>query len=219
MGLLLMLMSIGGVLLAAVLFAVAWLNDSPWLRKFVLGGLAIWFGLYATALIATSLMSDEETLVLNEPKEFCGFYLDCHLHAGVSAVQRVKQIGPLRAKGEFYVVKVKVFSDARRAKLGLLAVDAHVVDAGGSEYTRDEMAEKQLTPQPEFERAIGPDEWFEKEIVFDLPSGVREPRLDLKDGYGIDRVIELFLIGDEDSLLHKRKYFNISEQTVSAGVK
>ena len=43
MGVLLMLMTIGGVIVAAILFTVAWLNESAWLKKFVLGGVAIWF--------------------------------------------------------------------------------------------------------------------------------------------------------------------------------
>lgn len=219
MGLLLMLTSIGGTALAAVLLVVAWLNNSAWLKNFVLGGLAIWFSLYGIALVSTSLMSEERTLGLNGSKEFCGFYLDCHLHAAVSGSRRVKQVGTATAKGEFYVVRVKVSSDARRAELGLLAVDAHVVDAGGAEYTRDEMAEDQLPPQPEFETTIGPGGSFEKEIVFDLPADVDRPRLDIREGVWADRLIETFLIGDEDSLFHNRSYFNISEQNAANGVK
>jgi len=211
MGVLLMLMTIGGLIAAAVLLAVGWLNESAWLKKFVLGSVAIWFLFYAVMLVGASVMSEEKLLGLNEPKEFCGFYFDCHLHAAVSGVRTARTIGDLKANGEFYIVTVKVFSDAKRATLGLLTVDAHVVDRAGRAYARDEMAEAQLGPQPEFETKIGPEESFEKQIVFDLPADVTQPRLDIREGYGIDHAIEYVLIGDEDSIFHKRSYFALWE--------
>src|SRR5436190_5663480 len=212
MGVLLMLMTIGGVIVAATLFTVAWLNESAWLKKFVLGGVAIWFLFYAVMLIGASLTSEEKVLGLNEPKQFCGFYLDCHLHAAVSGVRTAKTIRDREANGEFYVVTVKVFSDAKRATLGLLTVDAHVVDPAGRAYTRDEMAEALPEPQPEFETKIGPEKSFEKQIVFDLPADVKQPRLDIREGYGIDHAIELFLIGDEDSIFHARTFIALHDR-------
>ena len=56
--------------------------------------------------------------------------------------------------GEFYVVTVKVFSDAKQAVLGLTTVDAHVVDAGGRPYSRDMQAEARLARQLEFESSV-----------------------------------------------------------------
>ncbi|NOT47907.1 MAG: hypothetical protein HOP17_09205, partial [Acidobacteria bacterium] len=190
-----------------------------WLRNFVFGGVAVWFAFSAVMLFGSSLLSRETSLALNEPKEYCGFYFDCHMHAAVSDVQKTKTIGNRTANGEFYIVKVKIFSDARKAKLGLITVDAHVVDAINQPYARDMLAEDQIGDQPPFEKQISPDERFEKQIVFDLPAGVKEPRLDIKEGYGIDHAIEAVLIGDEDSILHKRNYFDISEQNALAGVK
>ena len=68
-------------------------------------------------------------------------------------------------------------------------------------------AETELAPQPEFERQITPSETFEKQIVFDLPVDVQNPRLDMREGYGVDHWIEAVLINDEDSIFHKRNYF------------
>jgi len=82
-----------------------------------------------------------------------------------------------------------------------------VVDAEGQTYTRDMQTESELPSQPDFERKVTPAETFEKQIVFDLPVDVNDPRLDIREGYGIDHVIEAVLIGDEDSLFHKRNYF------------
>ena len=209
MGVLLMLMTIGGLVVAAILFGVAWLHESAWLKKFVVGGVAIWFAFYLAMLIGTSLLSTERTIAVGDTdgKAFCGFYLDCHLHTAVLSVTRAKTIGNKNASGEFYVVTVKIFSDARAATLGLLTVDAHVVDAGGKIYSRDIDAEDLLPPQPDFEEKIGPDESFEKLIVFDMPADAADPRLDIREGYGIDHVIEAVLIGDEDSMFHARNYF------------
>ena len=219
MGLLLMLMTIVGLLVAGVLLAIAWLNDSSWLKKFVLGGMAIWFGFYLIVLLATSFNSEEKVLGLNEPKEFCGFYLDCHMYAAVTGVRRAKTIGDRKAKGEFYIVNVNIFSNAAKATLALLTVDAHAIDSNGNAYIRNELAEAELGPQPEFETKVGPEESFDKEIVFDLPVDVQTPRLDIREGYGIDHLIEAFLIGDEDSIFHGRNYFVLSERDETAGVR
>jgi hypothetical protein len=219
MGVLLILMTIGGVIFAVILLAISYITSSAWLRSFTLGCVAIWFAFYFAMLIGYSLLSSEKTLNVGEPKEYCGFYLDCHMHTAVTDVRRAKSIGSQVAKGEFYIVKVKVFSDAKKATLGLLNVTATVIDDNGSKYLRDQQAEDQLPPQPRFEKQISPVESFEKEIVFDLPTDVKNPRLDLKEGYKIDRVIESFVIGDEDSMLHKRNYFKLTEQPQIAGVK
>jgi len=214
MGILLMAMTIGGVLVAAVLLAVSIATRKTWLRNFVFGGVAVWFVFYFAMLIGFSLKSEERDLAQNEPKEFCGFYLDCHMHTAVTDVQRTKTIGNKTADGEFYIVKVKVFSDAKQATLGLSAVDAHVVDADAQTYARDTQAEKLLPSQPEFEQRISPTETFEKEIVFDLPVEIKNPRLDMNDGRSL---VETFLIDDEDSVLHKRSYFKLETQVETAG--
>jgi hypothetical protein len=219
MGVLLMLMTIGGLIIAAVLFVIALYTGKVWLRNFVFGGVAVWFVFYFAMLLGVSLFSKEKTLALNEPKEYCGFYIDCHMHTAVKGVRTAKTIGNKTAKGEFHIVTVEVFSDAIRATLGLLTVDAHVVDAGNRTYTRDIDAETQLPRQPDFEKQIDPEESFEKEIVFDLPADTKEPRLDIREGYGIDHAIEAVLIGDEDSIFHKRNYFKLSEQNATASVK
>ncbi len=214
-----MLMTIGGLIAAAVLFVIALYTGKAWLANSVFGGVVVWFVFYFAMLIGVSLFSSEKTLALNEPKAFCGFYFDCHMHAAVKNVRTAKTIGGKTAKGEFYIVTVEVFSDAVRATLGLITVDTHIVDAAKREYNRDIEAEAQLPTQPDFEKQIGPEESFEKVIVFDLPVDVNDPRLDIREGYGIDRVIEAFLIGDEDSIFHKRNYFKLSEQNDLAGVK
>jgi len=43
MGMLLMLMTIGGLLVAGILLAVSIWTGKTWLRNFVFGGVAVWF--------------------------------------------------------------------------------------------------------------------------------------------------------------------------------
>ena len=141
MGVLLMLMTIGGLITAIVLLGISVFTKRIWLGKFVFGAVAVWLVFYAILLFATALSSRENTLGLNEPKEFCGFYLDCHLHTAVTDVRKMKMLGSKIASGEFYVVKVKVFSDAKRSTLGLITVDTLVFDDQNSIFTRDLEAE------------------------------------------------------------------------------
>ena len=218
MGVLLMLMTIGGLIAAGVLLAVSFFMKIVWLRKFTLGGIAVWLAFYFVMLLGFSLFSTEKTLAIGEAKEYCGFYLDCHMHTTVTGVRTAQTLGDRTANGKFYIVKVKVFSDAKRARLGLLTVDTHVVDGENREYSRDTRAEEKLPPQPAFEKQVGPEESFEKEVVFDLPADVKDPRLDIAEGFGIDKVIESVLVDDEDSILHKRNYFKLQEQNMTTGV-
>ena len=149
MGVLLMLMTIGGLIVAGILFAVALYAGKVWLRNFVCEGVVVWFVFYFTMLFGYSFASSDRELALTEPKQFCGFYFDCHMHTAVTDVRIAKTIGNKTAAGEFYIVTLKVFSDAKAATLGLLTVDAHVVDAANQKYTRDTYAETALGPQSE----------------------------------------------------------------------
>lgn len=207
-----MLMTIGGLIVAAILMLIAWLNESAWLKKFVLGGTAIWLAVYTVLLFGMSALSAGKSLKVNEPKAFCGFYLDCHMHAAVTGIERSKTLNGRSAEGIFYIVSVKVYSDARRAMIGLLSVEAQVEDASGHLYSRNLSAELELPLQPEFERKLGPQGSFTKRIVFDMPADVQDPKMDIREGYVIDQLIEAILIGDEDSLFHERNCFCLNEQ-------
>lgn len=222
MGVLLMLMTIGGLIAAAILVAVSLFTKKPWLTKFTLGGVAVWFGLYALMLIGASLASTEKVLAVGEAKEFCGFYLDCHMHTVVTGVRQAKTIGDKTATGEFAIVNVKVFSDAKNPNIRfrLLEPLAQVIDASGNRFTRDSAAESLL---PSGNVDLGADikgrETIEKEIVFDVPPDSRDLKLLITEGYGIDNVIEAVLVDDEDSILHKRAFFKIAEENMASSVK
>jgi hypothetical protein len=205
-------MTIGGLILSTVLFAIAWLNESAWLKKFVLGGVVIWFAFYAAMLIGFSLASKDRVLGVGEPKEFCGFYLDCHMHAEVTSVRTTNQIGNRTAKGTFSIVGVRVFSDAKNPNIAfrliepraLIEVDDHTA------ITRDLESEALLpTAAVDLGGEIKGSQTIEKEIVFDVPATLPDPRMQIAEGYGIDSAIEAILIDDEDSIFHARNYFDL----------
>ena len=216
MGVVLLAMTIGGLIIAAILLIISRFAKLNWLKTFVLGGIATWLAGYLILLFVGSIFSEEKTLALNEPKEFCGFYFDCHLHTAVTNVRKTKTVGDKTANGEFYVVTVKVSSDAKQAPLNLITPGFAVVDADGRHFERDASLEK---PEPNWEQKVPAGGSFEKEVVFDLPVNVQNPRLDIREGYGIDHAIEAILIGDEDSILHKRNYFKLEQQTQIVSVK
>ena len=218
MGVLLMLMTIGGLLVAAILLIISFWTKKKWLTKFVVGGVAVWFVFYVAMLFGFSLLSEEKVLALNEPKEYCGFYLDCHLHTTVTDVRTAKQIGNQTAQGIFYIVKVKVSSDAKNPNIAfrLLEPKAEAEDEGGRIYTRIASAENQLpTAQVKLNQDIKGKETIEKEIVFDLTEPSDKLKLLITEGYGVDKYIEAVLIDDDDSILHKQKYFRL-EQNATA---
>lgn len=221
MGVILMLMTIGGLVVAGILLMISVIGKKVWLTKFTLGGVAVWFAFYAVMLFGFSFASTEKTLAVDEPKAFCGFYLDCHMHTAVIGVRTAKTIGALAANGVYYIVKVKVFSDARNPNitLRLLEPSIGVKDLSNKFYVRNEVAERMLPSAGiDLGQEIRSRETNEKEVVFDLPGDVKDPRLDIREGYGIDRYIEAVLVDDEDSLFHNRTYFKIQEQKDNVGL-
>ena len=222
MGVLLMLMTIGGLVVAAVLLVVSLVTKKTWLTKFTLGGVAVWVVFYAVMLLGFSLTSSEKVLAAGEAKEYCGFYLDCHMHTAVTGVRTAKTIGDKTANGTFYIANVKVFSDAKNPQINLHLIEpkARVVLANGDKISRDEAAEASLpSASVRLDQDIINNQTIAKEIVFDVPAASGNPKLLITEGYGIDKSIEHILVGDEDSLFHAQTFFELKEQNETAGVK
>ncbi|MBK8810519.1 MAG: hypothetical protein IPN69_07265 [Acidobacteria bacterium] len=214
MGVILLLMTILGAACATVALAFAIFTKRTGFRNSVVVGAIAWCVLYAIALVGLSFLSEPSTIAMNQPKVFCGFYIDCHLHASVTDVRKSKSIGNLTARGEFNVVTVRVFSDARDPSISmrLLEPSARVLDGRGLIHQRDTEAEKLLpSATVSLDQDVKTNEPFEKEIVFDLPDDAFAARLDISEAYGIDKFIEAILIGDEDSLWHARKYLSLEK--------
>ena len=204
LGILMMLFTVGLVVLATVVLVQARLKQrpAPW-RRMALGA-AGWATVYLAMLLGSSLTSRERQLGLNEDKQFCGFYIDCHMQVAVTDVDTVRQIDTLKSGGLYYVVKLRVSSSAVRAHLRLLDPQFVLRDAQGREYHS-----LPVDRHDSLTRLIGPEESFTTTVVFDVPAAVQAPRLYVTEGIWADRFLEFFLIGDEDSVLHERTSFRI----------
>jgi hypothetical protein len=206
-GILLLLMLIGGLvggeILARLLPRWGYPKAKRGLRLLMLAGGAA----YSGALLTASLTSRERVLARGETLKFCGVYLDCHLGVAVEGVEQRAMISDIRANGTFYVVRLRVSSDARRATLRLGRPTFRILDSEGNRYSRAESAERALASgsgsRLPMVRPVPAGESYTVSVVFDLPREVEEPRLHVSDPAGVERVLEGVLIGDDDSILHK----------------
>ncbi len=173
-------------------------------------------------LFGYSFASSDRILAMNEPKAFCGFYFDCHVHAKVTKVQTGDKIRQRHADGMFYVVTVEVYTDARKPNIWfrLLEPKAVIIDGRGNRYLRNEDAEFDLRTGPvDLGAEVRGEITIEKDLAFDIPPSATDLKLLITEGYGIDKYIEAVLIDDEDSIMHKQNYFELREQNKTAGVK
>lgn len=208
-----LLLTLVALLVGAIMFIYALVAHEHGLAKTVTVAALAWAAIYFGALLIFSATSEEKVLAMHERKPFCGFYLDCHLGVSVENVEKTKTLGDgprqRTAGGIYYVVTVKVSSDAKAATLSLSEPETVIVDDHGQKYERALEAENQLASAKgkpvSFTQEVGPQGgFFTQDLVFDLPQNVKNPRLLLNEGDRIERFIELFVIGDEDSLLHKK---------------
>jgi hypothetical protein len=179
------------------------------------------FGLvvaYAGLLVIFSLASTERVLARGAEKHFCE--IDCHLAYSIKDVRRTKTLGPLAqpvtARGVFYVVTVKTRFDEQTISPtrgnALLTPNSRVVtvlDADGREYQVAPAGQRALELSEgaglPFTTPLRPGESYMTELVFDLPADVRAPRLRIHEGESVTH----FIIGHENSLLHKQTAFQL----------
>lgn len=197
---------------ALVFAAAAWLfvrllKREPRPLIPVAAALGGWTALYLGTLAAVSLASEPRVLGINEDKKFCGFYLDCHTGVAVTNVDTASRIGGVTAAGVFHVVTLRIGSDAVRAELELVEPRMRVHDAAGRAWDRSPAGEAALAQargsQPTLTEPLAPGASYTTTVVFDLPRDAAQPQLDVTVGFWAERLIERFLIGDEDSWLHK----------------
>ena len=215
MGLLVMMVSVLLAIGGAVALAAALLLRQHRVALVILGVAALWALTYGAVLFTTSWVSRDRLLSVGEAKAFCGLYLDCHLHARVVGVHAAAVVGSpgseVRARGRFLVVRLRIESNAKRVTLGPDFLQAVVVDGRGREFLRDRMAERALLggDAPPLDQRVAPGQGYERTLVFDVPADARDPRLQVSEGHPIQRFVELFLIGDEDSLFHGAVLFRL----------
>ncbi|MBI4500979.1 MAG: hypothetical protein HY700_07440 [Gemmatimonadetes bacterium] len=202
--------------LAALVYA-AWRKDRG-LSRLLGAGLSAWVGLYLTTLLIVSLASHEIVLTRGTPKHFCGFYLDCHLSVAVMNVSTASVLGSgsvaEKPRGTFFLLTVRLANDARRETLTLHRPGIWIADDLGRRFAPVAIPaiDGGAGGAASLSQPLLAGSGYPTVLVFDLPNDVARPRLLVTEGQGVwpDRLFEMFLIGDEDSLLHKKTMLEIA---------
>jgi len=216
---LLLLIAAGGII--ALLFAAS--VFAAYRRQFSLARRLSWGGgavaaVYVAGLAATNLSASPRVLPPGQDLRFCGFYLDCHLAAAVEDTRVVDSLGlpPFQATpgGAFWVVTVRISSNARRAVLQLGDPQVFVVDARGQRYPPSALGAAALralgVSAPGLDQPVAAGGAYTTSLIFDLPRNAGPFVLHIKDGWVLDRVIESLLFGDDDGWLRPHPAFALS---------
>jgi hypothetical protein len=214
------LLAVTGLVLIVSLLLRKWK-----ISKYAALGACAVAGVYFVLLFGASVVSEEKILTSDGKKYFCE--IDCHIAYSVERVSEAKVLGTppqqATASGKFYTVKIKTWFDENTISShrgnGVLQPNPRrvvIVDEQGREYPPSadglsilQHSEANWTP---LTQSLRPGESYTTDFVFDLPDGVRNPRLFITDA----DVVTNFLIGHENSPLHKRIYFGLDAKPVSA---
>lgn len=218
MGLLLLAFTLfGGA--AAVYFMVKARNQRDYSTATRIGlCLLAWLGAYMLALLAVSILAPANKAGGGEV-HFCGIDPACDLYATIEQVGYAKTLGnpprELIAQGRYCIITVKVRSQSAKPDLKP-DLTGTVVDSKGQEYSsfrdaelivrQQQAASGQAAPRAGAWRAV---------MVFDVPDDIDRPALVLHAGSVFERLLELFIVGDEASLLHpdtKLRFMSPEEQ-------
>jgi hypothetical protein len=200
-----------------VLFYGAARRSSFFARLGVAAVLTIATG-YLLLLTSVSFASREKVLPAGGWKYFCD--IDCHLAYSLVGAQTAAALGPemqqISARGKFVVVRMKTWFDestisAHRGNGPLTPNARKVVLVDDTERSFALSAESQAvlarlgnssTPITE---PLRPGESYFTDFVFDVPKDARGLHLLISEDAPESRL----LIGHENSLLHKKIYFDV----------
>ena len=176
--------------------------------KIVLLALLLIGGVYLAAMLIFSFASRENVLARGQEKHFCE--LDCHLAYSIVNTTQAKTFGDaanqLKAQGQFAIVTIKTRFDENtigpRRGDGLLYPNGRaviLVDGQGNHYTPVAKTGTPLTSP------LRPAESYTTDIAFDLPVNAKPSTVLINE----DAVETRFVIGHENSLLHKKTRFQV----------
>jgi hypothetical protein len=206
------------ILCSVLLLVFSIIKKRSSLTKMSVLAIALIAALYLSLLLLFSWASTEKVLALGQEKHFCE--IDCHLAYSILDSETTKALGTapneLSATGLFRVIKIKTRFDEKTIGPnrgdGLLYPNSRVlivVDAQGKEYFPAVAAEHLLRNLNEagmpFTTPLRPGETYQTTVVFDLPADIQSPTLLIHEGESETR----FVIGHENSLLHKKTRFQI----------
>jgi len=213
MGALLLILMFGGLVIAGGVLSFAMLGRNWKLVRRIattcIVGLVIYFGV----LFGVSVASYQKNVKLNE--EFC--IEDLCFSSARAEIAKTIGTGASQstAQGMYYIVQVKIRSDAKRVtqairpdSVGIIAIDdqgrRYAYSAGGQK-SLDETNRSAPLELPWF-RSLGPGESSERQIVFDLPADAKSPSIEITEGQWPSYLV----IGDENSFFHKKTRIRLS---------
>ena len=206
--------ALGTVLGVAVILTSKFAGSGK-LARLMTKVLIVGLSAYVLLMLAASLTSHEHLLARGEEKHFCE--IDCHIAYSVVDVQKTSALSgaaaPLKA-GNFYVITLRTRFDETtigpHRGNGTLQPNEHqlsIVDARGNLFSPIPEANGTDAADPQdgtpLDRPLRPGEHYETKIIFDLPASVEAPRLLVWQPAWPNT----FLIGHENSPLHKKAYF------------
>jgi hypothetical protein len=220
------LMFLGTVFLIGISFLVLFygaVRRSAFFAKLGAGvALTVVIG-YLLLLSAVSFASSEEVLPAGGWKYFCE--IDCHLAYSITNVQTAASLGPelqpVSAHGKFVIVRVKTWFDEHTISThrgnGPLTPNRRriaLVDDTGRTFEPSAEGQAALArlggASTPLTHPLRPGESYLTDFVFDVPKDARGLRLLITE----DDPETRFVIGHENSLLHKKIYFRVDAARV-----
>lgn len=186
--------------------------------KIVLAAMTVIGGAYLAATLILSFASQEKVLARGAEKHFCE--IDCHLAYSIVNARQAKTLGTApnqsTAQGVFNVVTIKTRFDETTISSGRGNGQLYpnsrrltLIDERGNKYVPSQDGQRALeamqgggTP---LTSPLRPGESYTTEIVFDLPADAKPATLLVNEREWITH----FVIGHENSLLHKQTRFQL----------
>jgi hypothetical protein len=196
------------LLLTVVALIQSMIVRKPGRAKVALCVLLIVAGAYLVSMLIFSFASHENVLARGQEKHFCE--LDCHLAYSIVNAAQVKTFGQapnqLTAQGQFTVITIKTRFD--EATIGLLRGNGLLYPNGRTVVLLDEQGIRYApvsqagTP---LMNPLRPAESYTTDIAFDLPANAKPTTVLINEDAWETR----FVIGHENSLLHKNTRFQV----------
>lgn len=207
---------VGGTGVAVLAIGAALIaGRRPLARRFALG-LGVGWALYGTAFLIAALTSRDVVLDPGAEKHLCE--IDCHLAYSVVGVRTTPTLGSgaarQHARGVFRVVTIRVRFDAATISpqrgMGPLWPGQHLIDladGAGGHYVYSLAAQRALGAgdAPPLTRPLVPGESYTADVVFDVPAGAGDLRLEIASLVPPTWLV----IGHENSFLHGKTTFRL----------
>ena len=202
----------------ALFFLGYYLLRRQWMRaRQVLLVLGSFLVLYAAVLLSVSLLSPQRVLAMHQNRCFDDWCLS------VERVEQQPTVGAvpavITAHGTFYLVIMRISSQARSITQRALDAQVYLLDARGQRYDPSPMGQQILDAtgqggQP-LNSELAPGSSFTRTMVFDLPKGSSHLALVVTHGLFPD----VLVIGSEQSFLHKPTIILFSPSLTSSPAK